>query len=105
MDVVPANPDGWEFDPFEFSRDGDKLSGRGTTDCLGHVALLTELFRMLQRMRMRFIGVQLNRMRRHACRGEDAAEDHSDWRVHRQRGELVDPRHWCRRACQARPYR
>ena len=46
MDVVPANPDGWEFDPFEFSRDGDKLRGRGTTDCLGHVALLTELFRM-----------------------------------------------------------
>lgn len=47
MDVVPANPDGWEFDPFEFSRDGDKLRGRGTTDCLGHVALLTELFRTL----------------------------------------------------------
>ena len=23
---------------------GDKLYGRGTTDCLGHVALVTELF-------------------------------------------------------------
>ena len=23
---------------------GDKLYGRGTTDCLGHVALITELF-------------------------------------------------------------
>jgi hypothetical protein len=27
--------------------DGDKLQGRGVTDCLGHVALLTELFRQL----------------------------------------------------------
>ena len=23
---------------------GDKLYGRGTTDCLGHVALITDLF-------------------------------------------------------------
>ena len=26
---------------------GDKLHGRGTTDCLGHVALITELFILL----------------------------------------------------------
>ncbi|KAA0038588.1 acetylornithine deacetylase-like [Cucumis melo var. makuwa] len=44
MDVVPANPDEWDlFYPFSLSIDGDKLQGRGTTDCLGHVALLTQL--------------------------------------------------------------
>jgi len=45
MDVVPANPDEWDFNPFEFSMDGDQVRGRGTTDCLGHVALVTEIFR------------------------------------------------------------
>lgn len=29
------------------SIEGDKLRGRGTTDCLGHVALVTELMRQL----------------------------------------------------------
>jgi acetylornithine deacetylase len=43
LDVVPANPETWEVDPFKLTREGDKLYGRGTTDCLGHVALLTEL--------------------------------------------------------------
>lgn len=47
MDVVTANPETWSFDPFHLTRDGDKLQGRGVTDCLGHVALLTELFRQL----------------------------------------------------------
>ncbi|GMH09219.1 hypothetical protein Nepgr_011059 [Nepenthes gracilis] len=47
MDVVTADPQGWDFDPFSLSIDGDKLRGRGTTDCLGHVALLTELMRKL----------------------------------------------------------
>ncbi|KAH9769604.1 Acetylornithine deacetylase [Citrus sinensis] len=36
-----------EFDPFSLSIDGEKLCGRGTTDCLGHVALVTELMRKL----------------------------------------------------------
>lgn len=40
-----------EFDPFSLSIDGDKLRGRGTTDCLGHVALVTELFRKLAETR------------------------------------------------------
>ena len=44
---MTATPDTWEFDPFTLTRDGDKLMGRGVTDCLGHVALLTELFRQL----------------------------------------------------------
>jgi len=40
---VPANPETWERDPFKLTVEGDKLFGRGTTDCLGHVALVTEL--------------------------------------------------------------
>ncbi|KAL8244553.1 hypothetical protein R6Q59_010811 [Mikania micrantha] len=47
MDVVTANPSEWDFDPFSLSIDGDKLQGRGTTDCLGHVALVTELMKTL----------------------------------------------------------
>ena len=47
LDVVPANPEGWNFDPFSLSVDGDKLLGRGTTDCLGHVALITQLLSQL----------------------------------------------------------
>lgn len=41
LDVVPANPEGWARDPFTLTVEGDKLYGRGTTDCLGHVALMT----------------------------------------------------------------
>eukprot|EP00897_Mesotaenium_endlicherianum_P008431 jgi/Mesen1/7616/ME000004S07886 len=51
LDVVTANPEDWDFDPFTLSVDGDKLRGRGTTDCLGHVALLTDLFRQLAETR------------------------------------------------------
>ena len=47
LDVVPANPETWDRDPFKLTREGDKLFARGTTDCLGHVALITELFRQL----------------------------------------------------------
>lgn len=44
LDVVPANPENWDHPPFELTIDGDKLLGRGTTDCLGHVAAVTEFF-------------------------------------------------------------
>lgn len=47
LDVVPANPDEWDFNPFELTVEGDVLRGRGVTDCLGHVALITELFKQL----------------------------------------------------------
>ncbi|KAL8489188.1 hypothetical protein ACS0TY_025184 [Phlomoides rotata] len=47
MDVVTANASEWDFDPFSLSIDGDKLRGRGTTDCLGHVALVVELMKKL----------------------------------------------------------
>lgn len=40
-----------DFDPFSLTRDGDKLRGRGTTDCLGHVALVTELLHQLAEQR------------------------------------------------------
>eukprot|EP00731_Ephydatia_muelleri_P025862 Em0017g945a len=47
LDVVPANPETWNHDPFSLTVEGDKLYGRGTTDCLGHVALITDLFAQL----------------------------------------------------------
>jgi acetylornithine deacetylase len=47
LDVVPANPEEWKRDPFTLTVEGDLLFGRGTTDCLGHVALLTILFEQL----------------------------------------------------------
>jgi len=49
MDVVPANPETWARDPFtlEFDEKDDKLYGRGTTDCLGHIAMITLLFKAL----------------------------------------------------------
>jgi acetylornithine deacetylase len=74
LDVVPANPDTWcaaagaqrcgsgadaalrgrrDFDPFTLTRDGDKLRGRGVTDCLGHVALVTQLLCALAKARPR----------------------------------------------------
>jgi len=43
LDVVTADPSTWDRDPFTMTRDGDLLYGRGTTDCLGHVALLTDI--------------------------------------------------------------
>jgi acetylornithine deacetylase len=51
LDVVPANPDAWDVDPFSLTVDGDKLSGRGTTDCLGHVALMTTLFSQIAELK------------------------------------------------------
>ena len=42
FDVVPANPEGWDYDPFKLTIDGGRMYGRGTTDCLGHVAMTTE---------------------------------------------------------------
>uniref|UniRef100_A0A7S4JFG2 Peptidase M20 dimerisation domain-containing protein n=1 Tax=Odontella aurita TaxID=265563 RepID=A0A7S4JFG2_9STRA len=47
LDVVPANPETWERDPFALTVEGDRLHGRGTTDCLGHVGMITLLFKAL----------------------------------------------------------
>jgi acetylornithine deacetylase len=44
LDVVPADAKEWERCPFKLIREGDLLYGRGTTDCLGHVAALTDFF-------------------------------------------------------------
>lgn len=51
MDVVPADPSTWDRNPFELQQEGDKLYGRGTTDCLGHVAMLALLFQQLAEKR------------------------------------------------------
>src|SRR5215510_5907173 len=47
LDVVPADPTEWQRPPFELQIEGDRLYGRGVTDCLGHVAVLTDLFAQL----------------------------------------------------------
>jgi acetylornithine deacetylase len=52
LDVVPANPAGWTHDPFTLRIEGDQLHGRGTTDCLGHVAMLTDLMATLAEKRV-----------------------------------------------------
>ncbi len=40
--VVPVgDPKKWTRDPTQLTVEGNKLYGRGVTDCLGHVALLT----------------------------------------------------------------
>jgi len=51
LDVVPADPVGWSRDPFKLVIEDDMLYGRGTTDCLGHVALLTDLMLTLAETR------------------------------------------------------
>ena len=51
MDTVPADPEQWSRDPFVLERDGDKIYGRGVTDCLGHVAMLTLFFKKLAELR------------------------------------------------------
>lgn len=45
FDVVPADREGegWQRDPWALEVEGHVLYGRGVTDCLGHVALLTDL--------------------------------------------------------------
>ncbi len=47
LDVVPADPKEWQRPPFALQVEGDRLYGRGVTDCLGHVAVLTDLFAQL----------------------------------------------------------
>jgi acetylornithine deacetylase len=50
FDVVPADEkgEGWEHNPFAlWEGPGGVLYGRGVTDCLGHVAVLTDLLAQL----------------------------------------------------------
>jgi acetylornithine deacetylase len=53
LDVVPANPEEWQRPPFALQIEGERLYGRGVTDCLGHVAVLTDLFAQLAEHRLR----------------------------------------------------
>lgn len=55
FDVVPADrvAEGWRTNPFELTVEPDgTLRGRGVTDCLGHVAVLTELLAELLEQRV-----------------------------------------------------
>ena len=45
--MVPANPETWQRNPFKLTIEGEKMYERGTTDCLGHVAVVTEFFMQL----------------------------------------------------------
>jgi acetylornithine deacetylase len=47
LDVVPADPAEWQRPPFELRIEDERLYGRGVTDCLGHVAVLTDFFAQL----------------------------------------------------------
>eukprot|EP00127_Corallochytrium_limacisporum_P003063 Clim_evm19s145 gene=Clim_evmTU19s145 len=49
MDVVDVELDKWKFEPFKFEEKDGIVYGRGTTDCLGHVALQCCLFQALAR--------------------------------------------------------
>ena len=56
FDVVPADriAEGWVTDPFKLVVEPDgTLRGRGVTDCLGHVALLTEMLLAMHSARMK----------------------------------------------------
>ena len=56
FDVVPADKDaeGWERDPFTlWVGDDGTLYARGVTDCLGHVALLTDFLAQLGEKNLR----------------------------------------------------
>lgn len=53
LDVVPADPSGWIRDPFHLYRDNDILYGRGTTDCLGHIAMLTDFICSLAELKLK----------------------------------------------------
>jgi len=47
MDVVSAEGSDWKRNPFQLIYEDGKLYGRGVTDCLGHVALLSNVFKQL----------------------------------------------------------
>lgn len=51
FDVVPANPSEWKRNPFKLSVESGKIYARGVTDCLGHIALLTDMFIQLAKQR------------------------------------------------------
>jgi acetylornithine deacetylase len=56
FDVVPADQkaEGWERSPFElWEGPGGLLYGRGVTDCLGHVAVITDLLVQLAERNVR----------------------------------------------------
>lgn len=47
-DVVPVDGQDWQRAPFELSREGDRLFGRGTTDMKGYVACMLQAVKRAQ---------------------------------------------------------
>lgn len=53
MDVVPAEEDGWRNDPFSLADEGDRLTGRGSCDMKGFLALAANLAAEVRPERLR----------------------------------------------------
>lgn len=51
-DVVPVSGQSWTRDPFQLTRDGDRVYGRGTTDMKGYVASVLTLADRASRMEL-----------------------------------------------------
>lgn len=51
LDTVPAGS-GWSFGPFTAQRRGDKIYGRGASDCKGNLAVALEVMRSLEEERV-----------------------------------------------------
>ena len=52
LDVVPANPEEWSFDPFSGARSGGFVWGRGAVDMLNVTAAMITVFRAIRSGRL-----------------------------------------------------
>jgi acetylornithine deacetylase len=86
FDVVPASLEQWDRNPFVLTVEGDKLYGRGTTDCLGHVALTTLILKALAdndvKLNYKFIVVFIA--------DEEVGKDHDIGVLHLQKDGHLD---------------
>lgn len=55
LDVVPASED-WEYPPFQMTKEGERLYGRGTADMKGGVAAMCAVLLKLARNRVKLSG-------------------------------------------------
>lgn len=91
LDVVFADPFQWTVEPFKLTENwpnDDKLYGRGTTDCLGHVALITDMFIQLAEKRpilKRSIWAVLIASEEYATEGVGIEKMHEDGKLEKFR--------------------